>query len=333
MSPRPHPYTRRVVRLVDLARKESSRLEHKHIGPEHLLLALLREEGGAAALVLHDLHVNVGHLHRMACSVLTRSTAHPVSASELTPVARRAIDLAEEEARRLGHGFIGSEHVLLGLLRADQGAAAWVLQHAGVTLDATRARVQQIQTSGRRFDNSLADRDTARTFRTQVAPRAGYPYQPSEAAPLTPGSFSPAARIILSAARTAAQRRQQTAIGPEHVLLALLERRDDIPARVLTSLGADLARLRAALGCAAGRGGTMPAVAPALTSHARAVVETAANEARLRQTQVLPAHFLLALAHEREGVAIAALRGAGLEPERVYARTSAALLSKEQKQA
>src|SRR5262249_38037197 len=162
------------------------------------------------------------------------------------------------------------------------------------------------------FDNSLPDRETVRSFRAQVAPRHGFPYQQREAPPSTPGMFSPQARAVLVAAHAGARSAHQEAIGPQHIMLALLEQRDDIPARVLTGLGGDVARLRAALLGHAGHRAHVAPEAPELTQHARSLVERALDEARrLDHRQVLPAHLLLALTHERGGVAMGVLSRAG----------------------
>jgi ATP-dependent Clp protease ATP-binding subunit ClpA len=325
VSPRPHPYTRRVVGILDLARKEAERLNCAYTGPEHLLLALLREQGGGGLLALRGMKVSLDRLYRMICMCSTRMAPGAETAEQLTAPARRAMALAEEEARQLGHGYIGTEHVLLGVLRAQWGPIAMVLRDAGVTLEAMRAQVRALAASDQHLDNSLAGRDAARTFRARVTPRPGYPYQPGAAPTPKLDAFAPEARAVLAAAHTAAWRANRAAIAPEHLLLALLEPADGVPARALTSLGGDPARLRAALGARAARGAvgagagaeTLP-----LAPRTKALVERALMEARREHAgAVAPGHLLRALAGEREGVAVAALRQAGLDPARVAART------------
>ena len=326
MSRRPHRYTRRVVQSIALAQKEAERLDHEHVGPEHLLLALLHEESGGATKVLRSLDINVWHLQRLAGSSAMRGAPETLGKHELNSQARRVMELAEEEARRLGHAYIGTEHVLLGLLREGQSMAQMALRRVGISLEHARAQVQRLWASGPQFDNSLPDRETARSFRAQVAPRAGFPYQRADTPPTSPDTFSDAARGVLAAAHAAAQRAHQNAIGTEHLLLALLERRDGPPARVLVSLGGDLARLRAALEALAGHRAQPAPDALGLTPHARAVIERSVEEARrLRHARVLPAHLLLGLARDHDGVAVAALRRAGLDPARVHTRMVAAL--------
>lgn len=330
MSTHPNRYTRRVVHTIALACKEAERLDHAVVGPEHVLLALLREEHGAASDVLRELRVSLSHFYRLLCASAPSGGARTNGKRELTPEARHAVELARDEARRLGHVYVGTEHVLLGVLHEfqqhGQNSTTWALERAGITLDAARAQVQQLRASGRQFDNSLPDRETVRSFRAQVAPRRGFPYQQREAPPSVPKMFSPQARAVLVAAHAGARSAHQEAIGPQHIMLALLEQRDGIPARVLTGLGGDLARLSAAL---LGHAGHRSQLAPdtlELTSHARFLVERALDEARrLGHNHVMPAHLLLALTHERDGVVMTVLSRAGLDPRHVYARTHAAL--------
>jgi ATP-dependent Clp protease ATP-binding subunit ClpC len=149
--PRPHIRdTKRLRRAFELAEEEARRLQHSYIGTEHILLGLLEEGDGLAAVALQDL---VGDLAvtRAAVEAAVRpgDGAEEVAELVLTPRAKAALDLAEEEARTLGHQYLGTEHVLLGLIREGDGIAAGVLQTMGIDHDRARSAVIRALTGNR----------------------------------------------------------------------------------------------------------------------------------------------------------------------------------------
>jgi hypothetical protein len=128
-------------KVLTLSQDESQRLDHNYLGTEHLLLGLLREEEGTAAQALRNLGMDLEKV-RIAVEFIIGHGDHAVIGEVgLTPRAKRVIELAIDEARRLGHDHIGTEHLLLGLVREGEGIAAGVLESLGVGLDKTRAEV------------------------------------------------------------------------------------------------------------------------------------------------------------------------------------------------
>jgi ATP-dependent Clp protease ATP-binding subunit ClpC len=134
-------FTERARQVVVLAQEEVRLLAHDHIGTEHLLLGLLREEEGIAARVLHELGVGVEEVRAEIERRFGRGEQAATGQIPFTPSAKEALELALREALRLGHNYIGTEHVLLGLLRADQGPATEILGELGVLPEIVRAQV------------------------------------------------------------------------------------------------------------------------------------------------------------------------------------------------
>ncbi|MDM7915570.1 MAG: Clp protease N-terminal domain-containing protein, partial [Candidatus Eisenbacteria bacterium] len=126
-------FTERVRKVIFLAREEASRLQHDSIGTEHLLLGLLREGEGIAATVLNNLGLDLD-LIRQRVESLVAQTGGTLTIGEIpfTSNAKRVLELAVDEARQLQHNYIGTEHLLLGLIREGEGVAAKVLTDMGV---------------------------------------------------------------------------------------------------------------------------------------------------------------------------------------------------------
>jgi ATP-dependent Clp protease ATP-binding subunit ClpA len=132
----------RAKRTLALAQDEAIRFNHNYIGPEHLLLALVREGEGVAARVLGRLGIEMGRTRAAVERVIGRgdSTTSP-SEITLTPRTKKVIELAIDEARKLGHNDIGTEHLLLGLLRDDGSMACGILKDLGAPLETIRVQV------------------------------------------------------------------------------------------------------------------------------------------------------------------------------------------------
>lgn len=136
-------FTKRARRVLSYAQEEATRLNHNYIGTEHLLLGLLREEEGLAAKVLRDLGVDQNRVRRMIEDIVGRGQAPANARLTLTPRTRRVIELAVDEARRLGHHYIGTEHLLLGLVREEEGVAISVLRTLNLTPEKIRQQLTQ----------------------------------------------------------------------------------------------------------------------------------------------------------------------------------------------
>src|SRR5881296_3537660 len=134
-------FTDRARKVLTLAQDEAQRFNHNYIGTEHLLLGLVREGEGVAARVLENMNVELPKVRTAVEFIIGRGDRPVVGEVGLTPRAKRVIELAIDEARRLGHNYIGTEHLLLGLVREGEGIAAGVLESLGVNLDKVRHQV------------------------------------------------------------------------------------------------------------------------------------------------------------------------------------------------
>jgi len=144
MSDKFDRFTKRARRVLTLAQEEAQRLNHNYIGSEHLLLGLVREENGVAVRVLLDLGVDPKQVRERVERTVGRGQRTMYGKLSLTPRTKRVIELAVDEARRLGHHYIGTEHLLLGLVRAGEGVAVDVLKGLGVSLDKVRSQTARV---------------------------------------------------------------------------------------------------------------------------------------------------------------------------------------------
>ena len=139
-------FTERVRKVLAMAREEAARLHHEYVGTEHILLGLIREGEGVAAAVLQNLNVDLDDVTQKIEETVKKGKAAQATGSDLphTSRAKKVLDLAMAEARDLNHSYVGTEHLLLGLLREEKGIAAQVLTDAGVNLDAARAETLRL---------------------------------------------------------------------------------------------------------------------------------------------------------------------------------------------
>ncbi len=138
-------FTERSRRVVFFAQEEAGRWGENHVATEHLLLGLVRENDSVAARVLDRIGVSLGRIRSEVERQVTRGERRLGQDMQLAPKAKRVIDLAYDEARRLNNNYIGSEHLLLGLIREEEGLAGRVLNKLGVDLERTRREVVQLQ--------------------------------------------------------------------------------------------------------------------------------------------------------------------------------------------
>ena len=139
--------TERAQKVLALAQEEAVRLGHNSIGTEHILLGLIREGEGIAAKALVALGLSLEKIHDEVESLIGRGQEQPVNIA-YTPRAKKVIELSMDEARKLGHTYVGTEHILLGLIREGEGVAARVLNNLGVSLNKARQQVLQLLGSG-----------------------------------------------------------------------------------------------------------------------------------------------------------------------------------------
>ena len=129
-----------------MAREEAARLHHEYVGTEHILLGLIREGEGVAAAVLTNLNVDLDEIQQKIEETVKKGKAAAATGPDLpyTSRAKKVLELAMTEARELNHSYVGTEHLLLGLLREEKGIAAQVLTDAGVNLEQSRAETLRL---------------------------------------------------------------------------------------------------------------------------------------------------------------------------------------------
>ena len=139
-------FTERVRRVLGFARDEARRLHHEYVGTEHILLGLLREGEGIAAEVLTNLEIDTEAVRRQTEAFVPHGKASHKAEHDMpyTSRAKKVLELSVAEARDLTHNDVGTEHILLGLLREEKGIAAQVLKHAGLELEAARAETLRL---------------------------------------------------------------------------------------------------------------------------------------------------------------------------------------------
>ncbi len=168
MASRFEKFSERARKVLTLAQEEAKHFNHSYIGTEHILLGLLREEEGVGAKVLANLGVSLTKARSAVEFIIGRGDKPASGEIGLTPRAKRVIELAIDEARHLGHNYIGTEHLLLGLLREGGGVAADVLDSFGITLERTRAETTRVLGEG-----TTRARPTRTTSRTPLLDQLG----------------------------------------------------------------------------------------------------------------------------------------------------------------
>ena len=144
MGSRFEKFSERARRVLSLAQEEAQRFNHNYIGTEHILLGLVRETEGVAARVLANLGIDLTKVRSAVEFIIGRGEKPVQGEIGLTPRAKKVVELAVDEARRMNHNYIGTEHLLIGLLREGEGVAAGVLESLGITLDKVRSETHRI---------------------------------------------------------------------------------------------------------------------------------------------------------------------------------------------
>lgn len=169
MADRFDKFTERARKVLTLAQEEAQRFNHNYIGTEHLLLGLVREGDGVAAKVLANMGVELNKVRSAVEFIIGRGDRMVMGEIGLTPRAKKVIELAVDEARRLNHHYIGTEHLLLGLVREGEGIAAGVLESLGVSLDKVRAQVIHVLSQS----STYSQHESRQTTRTPTIDQMG----------------------------------------------------------------------------------------------------------------------------------------------------------------
>jgi ATP-dependent Clp protease ATP-binding subunit ClpC len=221
-------FTNRARHAVVLSQEEARRMQHNYIGTEHVLLGLLGEPDGVACRALASLGMSLEAARNEVTAIVGTGSAAPSGHIPFTPRAKKTLELALREALQLGHNYIGTEHILLGLIREGEGVAAQVLkQHADLT--AIRVAVLDLLTA--------ASAEAGHARRWLLRPSAVGPGEAGAQAGQTVLNTSPAVDTTLSEAGRLAGSRP---VGSHHLLLAALADPDTAAARALAALGVDL---------------------------------------------------------------------------------------------
>ncbi|MDM5296689.1 ATP-dependent protease ATP-binding subunit ClpC [Bacillus pumilus] len=156
-------FTERAQKVLALAQEEAIRLGHKNIGTEHILLGLVREGEGIAAKALEALGLVSDKIQKEVESLIGRGQEVSQAIPHYTPRAKKVTELSMDEARKLGHSYVGTEHILLGLIREGEGVAARVLNNLGVSLNKARQQVLQLLGSNETGTSAAGSNSNANT--------------------------------------------------------------------------------------------------------------------------------------------------------------------------
>ena len=292
-------FTDRAKRVLALAQDEAVRFNHTYIGPEHLLLGLIREGEGVAARVLNGLTIDLGTARRAIEAKIGRGSGGTPSEIVLHVDTKKVIASADEEAKKLGHAGVATEHLLLGI--AQVKAPLWLFE--ALALDADQVRQAVIAAVTQQTPPSPSHmRMTERNAPTHLGWQI----------PL--GKFDDHARRAIEFARDEAIRLDHNYIGTEHLLAGLLRGGEGLGTRAMNDLGIDLARVRTALEFIIGRGdGRSAADKVTVSPRARVVLELAVEEAqRMGRGLAGTEHLVLGLAGEGQGIASGILESLGV---------------------
>ncbi|ANU26838.1 ATP-dependent Clp protease ATP-binding subunit [Planococcus versutus] len=156
-------FTQRAQKVLQLAQEEAIRMKHESIGTEHILLGLIREGGGIAAKALEAIEVNTQLIEEGVKELVGVGEKNVGPIVHYTPRAKKVIELSVDESRKLGHSYIGTEHLLLALIREGEGVAARVLGNAGVSLNKARQQVLQLLGSNEQTSTGTSPNASANT--------------------------------------------------------------------------------------------------------------------------------------------------------------------------
>ncbi len=318
-------FTERAKKVLSLAQEEAQRFQHNYIGTEHLLLGLVREESGVAAKVLKQLGIELQRVRTSVEFIIGRGDRIVLGNIGLTPRAKKVIELAVDEAHLLNHHYIGTEHILLGLLREGEGIAAGVLESLGAHVRNVRiATLRELNVDEKQIEAMVPST-------SNDTPRSRMSNQPSGLRSWSYTStagyiLAPELEKIMSLAEEEARQLQYNKIRPEHLLLSLIREEEAITAPILRDLGIDLTRTHTAVEQSTGLGEQPVEGHIKPTPLAMASVLLAIDEAdRLQQTPINAAHLLLGLTRETQGIIPDVLSSLGVDLATIRSKTLEAI--------
>ena len=298
----------RAKRVLALAQDEAIRFNHNYIGVEHLLLGLVREGEGVAARVLDSLGVELSKARTAVEFIIGRGDA-TTSPSEITlsPRTKKVIELGIDEARKLGHNHVGTEHLLLGIVREGGSVGAGVLQSLGVSLEQVRERAIAV----------LGQQDVPGVREAGIATPPGARVIASSHLVFAADRLDAAGQRALARAYWEAGRANEVEVAPHHLLLGLIANDDVWIQKAFAELGVKPSDLIGRIEAAAPRReGPRPSLLLESQSLAEVLARAASIAAERSRACIRPEHLLLAIASS-SGVGAAALETAGATTERI----------------
>jgi hypothetical protein len=301
-------FTERANKVLNLAPAEAARLQHNYIGTEHLLLALIREGGGAGISVLRNLGVDPERVRGAVEFIITRGERVVLGELALTPRSKKVINLSANEARRFRRDYIGTEHLLLGMIAEGEGIAAGVLESLGVNLANARAEVIRF------FSLPIPDLPVE-----SISTAGSSAMKPVNIKHLDVFRiFTDQAKNVIDLAYEEAMRFQHNYVGSEHLLLGLIREDQGIASAMLRDLGIDLGKIRSAVEFIIGYGERPVVGKIGLTPRFKKIIDLAQEEARLlHHRYIWTGHLLLGMVAEGEGISAGVLENLGGNLERV----------------
>jgi hypothetical protein len=280
-----HNFTPRAQQTLALARKEADRLRHNFVGTEHVLLGLLHLGQGTAVTALTNMGLNLENVRaEIEKQVGTGPDQKMIGNIPYTPRVKKVLALAAKEAKALDHTYVGTEHILLGLLREGDGVAARVLKNLNVDIEKTRAQI-------------LEEPNPNETGAALDIPTESAAYTPRDRSELPRDRFTPRVRRTFTLALEEAERRNQPLVETEHVLLGLIRMGQGVAASVLIKIGVNAETVAARLEPSGpAKPTTSLAEPPHFSPLVKEVLAFAAEEAKeLDHTYIGTEHILLGL--------------------------------------
>jgi ATP-dependent Clp protease ATP-binding subunit ClpA len=326
-DPAAHNLTPRAQEVLSLAQKEAQRFRHNFIGTEHLLLGLIALGKGVAVNVLQKMGLDLETVRNEIEQQIGMGPEQKIIGSiPYTPRVRKVLALADKERKALNHTYLGTEHLLLGILREGDGVAARVLKNLDVNIEQTRQEIlRELDPNFEPPVDEVENPDkTDVSFHVTEMPKPSGP--PTETSPDQPprdsheqmSNFTPRAQEALALAREQADHFNHNFVGTEHLLLGLIALRQGTAVSVLRKMGIDLESVRAEVVRHVGTGpdqkmiGNIP-----YTPRVKKILALAAKEAKaLNHSYVGTEHMLLGLLREGDGVGARVLKNFNVDLEK-----------------
>ena len=314
-------FTERTRKILMMARQEADRLNHEYVGTEHILLGIIREGEGVAVAVIQSMGIDLDEIQQNIEKTVNKGRPDQPRGTDLpyTSRAKHVLTLSMAAAKELNHSYVGTEHLLIGLLREDKGIAAQVLMDAGLNADVAAAEVVRMLGADVPPTERVSSQEVNTRGGVGVAPSPSRAGQAMRLQRLF-SHCTPRLRAVIQAAIDSASAHSHAESQTEHLLAALLGDDDGMAAAILDRLGADRQTLRRKADAAVDRlppsgESEGPAVLSALGLDA---FRRARNEIGVGAAGELGTdHLLVGLVITEEGGAARILGEAGITPSLV----------------